>query len=85
MFVLAGNHEQFNNEQWKAITGNERHGAIAMEGNLFIMLDAFSVDLEPNYDNDPSYGQHDVAYIKQQMELHPECQNVYLISHIMLT
>ena len=81
MFVLAGNHEQFNNEQWKEITGNERYGAIAMEGNLFILLDAFSVDLEPNYDNDPSYGQHDVAYIKQQMELHPECQNVYLVSH----
>lgn len=81
MFVLAGNHEQFNNEQWEQFVGNKRYGSVAVEGNLFIMLDAFSVDLEPNYDNDPSYANHDVAFIKEQMELHPECKNVYLVSH----
>ena len=81
IFALAGNHEQFNNEQWKQFTGNDRFGTIALEGNLFIMLDAFSVDLEPNYDYDPTYANHDVDYIKQQMEAHPECENVFLISH----
>ena len=45
------------------------------------MLDAFSVDLEPNYDFDPTYANHDVAFIKEQMDLHPDCKNVYLVSH----
>ena len=81
IFTLPGNHEQFNNDQWNQFAGNDRYGAIEVEGNLFIMLDAFSVDLEPNYDNDPSYAKHDVAYIKKQIELHPDCKHIYLVSH----
>lgn len=81
IFTVAGNHEQFNNDQWKQFAGNDRRGSVAIEGNLFIMLDAFSVDLEPNYDYDPTYANHDVAFIKEQMALHPECENVYLIAH----
>lgn len=81
MYILPGNHEQFNNDQWEQITGNKRYGSVAVEGNLFIMLDAFSVDLEPNYDNDPTYAKHDVDYIRKQMALYPDCKNVYLVSH----
>lgn len=81
IFTVAGNHEQFNNDQWNQFAGNDRRGSVAIEGNLFIMLDAFSVDLEPYYDDDPTYANHDVNFIKEQMALHPECENVYLISH----
>ena len=81
IFTAAGNHEQFNNDQWKQFAGNDRRGSVAIEGNLFIMLDAFSIDLEPNYDFDPSYAKHDVNFIKEQMALHPDCKNVYLVSH----
>ena len=81
MYILPGNHEQFNNDQWGQIAGNKRYGTVEVEGNLFIMLDAFSVDLEPNYDNNPSYAKHDVDYIRKQMALHPDCKNVYLVSH----
>ena len=81
VFVLAGNHEQYSNEQWKTMTGNDRRGTTVVGDNLFILLDAYATDLEPNYDGDPSYTKQDVAYIREQLEKYPECKNVYLVSH----
>ena len=35
IFTVAGNHEQFNNDQWNQYAGNDRRGSVAIEGNLF--------------------------------------------------
>ena len=80
VFVMAGNHEQFNNEQWKEMTGNDRQCSYAIEGNLFIMLDTFATDLEPNYAGEARYTPVDVEYVKSEMAKYPDHQ-VWLISH----
>jgi hypothetical protein len=46
-FFLAGNHEQYGNEEWKAITGNDRSGTITLGNNTFVLLDACAGDLNP--------------------------------------
>ena len=33
VFVLAGNHEQYSNEQWKTMTGNDRRGTAVVGGS----------------------------------------------------
>lgn len=80
VFVLPGNHEQYSNEQWLALTGNERQGAMAVGGRLFIFLDNFSGDLDPDHNHDGVYTQSDVAYIEQMMAEYPE-HDVYLVAH----
>ena len=80
VFVMAGNHEQFNNEQWKEMTGNDRQCSFAIEGNLFIMLDTYATDLEPNYVDEARYTPVDVDYVKSEMAKYPDHQ-VWLVSH----
>ena len=81
VFILPGNHEQFSNEQWKQITGNERQGSVVVEGNLFIMLDNYNSNLEPNRTGDPEYTPSDVEFIKSELAKNPDCKNVWLVAH----
>jgi predicted MPP superfamily phosphohydrolase len=81
VFVSPGNHEQFNDEQWLKLTGNRRQGSVALGNNLFVMLDTFSQNLEPNYKGNPLDSPADVAFVKSEMAKHPECKNVYLVAH----
>lgn len=80
VFVMAGNHEQYNNEQWKEMTGNDRQCSFAIEGNLFIMLDTYATTLEPNYADDAEYTPVDVDYVKSEMAKYPD-HKVWLIAH----
>ena len=81
VFILPGNHEQFSNQQWKQLTGNERQGSVVVEGNLFIMLDNYNSNLEPNRTGDPEYTPTDVAFIQEQLAKNPDCKNVWLVAH----
>lgn len=81
VFILPGNHEQFSNEQWKQLTGNERQGSVVVEGNLFIMLDNYNSNLEPNRTGDPQYTPSDVEFIKSELAKNPDCKNVWLVAH----
>ena len=81
VYILPGNHEQFSNAQWKQFTGNDRQFAVEMKGNLFICLDNYNSKLEPYRTGDPDYTLTDVDYVKEQMEKHPDCQNVWLVAH----
>lgn len=81
VFVCPGNHEQFNDEQWLELTGNERQGSVAVGNNLFVMVDTFSKNLEPYYKGNPVDCPVNVAFVKAEMEKHPECKNVYLVAH----
>ena len=80
VYILPGNHEQYSNEQWKTLTGNERQFSVEMDGNLFICLDNFNSNLEPNRTGNPSYTQSDVAFIEAETAKYPN-DNVWLIGH----
>ena len=79
-FILAGNHEQFTYEDWRALTGNERQGAMTVGKYTFLMMDNFAEDLGPVYDSSDKYTQMDVAFIREQLALQPD-NEFYLVSH----
>lgn len=79
-FVLPGNHEQYNNSQWKAYTGNDRQCSYRMEGNLFIMLDNFNSHLEPNATENSVYTPSDMDFIQSEMAKYPD-DKVWLVAH----
>lgn len=80
VFILPGNHEQFGNEKWKEIAGNERQGSFVLGDNLFLFLDTFAQGLDPDYHHDGIASSPDVAYARSEMAKYPQ-HNVYLISH----
>ena len=82
VYILPGNHEQFSNAQWKQITGNNRQFTVEMKGNLFVCLDNYNSNLEPNRKGNPSYTPTDVNYVKEQMAKYPDCKNVWLVAHM---
>ena len=79
IFILPGNHETMNNEDWIALTGNSRQCTYVLGNNTFIMLDTFA-NIEGDNVYDPPYTPVDVAYVKEQMDAYPE-NNVYLVAH----
>ncbi len=79
-FILAGNHEQYNNTQWKNYVGNDRQCAYSIEGNLFIMIDNFNSYLEPDATANSTYTLTDVDFIKETMAQYPD-DDVWLVSH----
>ena len=80
IYILPGNHEQYSNEDWLALTGNNRQGYMFVGGRLFICLDNFAGDLDPDYHHDGTYTGVDVDYVNSLMETYPDC-DVYLVAH----
>lgn len=79
-YMIPGNHEQYSNEKWKEITGNDRQFSVVIGGYLFIMLDNFSGELDPDYDHDGVYTPSDMEYIRSEMKKYPDLP-VVLCSH----
>jgi calcineurin-like phosphoesterase family protein len=80
VFVLAGNHEQFGNEKWREIVGNDRQGSFVLGDHLFLFLDSYNAELDPSYHHDGYATAPDVAFIREEMEKYPQ-HKVYLLSH----
>ena len=80
IYMIAGNHEQYSNANWKWITGCDRRMTIPYGDSLFIMLDNFGGNLDPTENSDGTYTPVDVAYVCEQMAAHPD-KNVYLFAH----
>lgn len=80
VFILPGNHEQYSNEDWLALTGNNRQGYMYVGDTLFVCLDTFGGDLDPDYHHDGTYTGVDVDYVNSLMETYPDC-DVYLVAH----
>ena len=78
--IIAGNHEQYPQEDWKALTGCDRESFARLGSNLFIMLDCFNADLGHYFDSQDVYTPMNVAYIRELMDKYPDC-DVWLISH----
>ena len=77
---IAGNHEQYNNTQWKAYTGNDRQCSVRVEGNLFILLDNYNSFLEPNVTENSVYTPSDMNFIQSEMAKYPD-DKVWLVAH----
>lgn len=79
-FIIAGNHEQFTHEDWLALVGNARQGEITLGGDTFLCLDNFREDLGPVYDSSDKYSPMDMAFIRAQLDAHPD-NRFWLVSH----
>ena len=80
VFVLPGNHEQYADADWLALTGNHRQGYMEVGGRLFIFLDNFAGNLNPTENHDGVYTKTDVSYIEGLMAEYPK-HDIYLIAH----
>lgn len=80
LFMLAGNHEQYANEDWVRLTGNERQGSYVLGDQLFLFLDTFRGELDPDYHHDGKYVGVDMDFVNEQLSLYPD-KDVWLIAH----
>ena len=79
-YMIAGNHEQYGEEKWREITGCSRQGAVTVGDWLFILLDSFGANLDPDFHSDGTFTPIDVPFIRAQMDKHPD-RKVVLCSH----
>ncbi|MBR5445696.1 MAG: metallophosphoesterase [Clostridia bacterium] len=70
-FIIAGNHEQYSEEEWQQITGQPRAQAVVLGELLFILCDAFRGDLDPTENSDGTYLPMDCRFIRAQLDAHP--------------
>lgn len=75
-YMLPGNHEQYANEKWLALTKRNRQFSVLINGWLFIMLDNFNENLDPSFDSDGTYSKADIAFIKAEMKKFPDLPTV---------
>ena len=80
VFVLAGNHEQYGNAKWNELVGNDRQGSFVLGDNLFLFLDSFADELDPDYHHDGVETAPDTDFIQAEMAKYPN-HKVWLISH----
>jgi 3',5'-cyclic AMP phosphodiesterase CpdA len=80
VFIMPGNHEQFSNDDWDYITGNDRYGYYVLGEHLFVFLDNFAGELDPDYHHDGVYTGVDMEYLTGIMAEHPN-KNVWLVGH----
>ena len=80
LYFAPGNHEQFSNEQWKTITGNERNFSVVIGDYLFLVWDSFGLNLDPDYHHDGAYSSINYDWAKQCADQNPG-KKILLISH----
>jgi len=79
-YLIPGNHEQYGHAAWKQITGMDRQFSVYQDGWLFVMLDTFGGDLDPDFDSDGTYTPADVDFIRAEMQKYPDAP-VILCAH----
>ncbi len=80
VLVMPGNHEQFGNTDWYLITGNDRQESFVLGNNLFIALDTFAGELDPDYHHDGVYTGVDMDFVNELVAEHPD-KDIWLIAH----
>jgi len=78
--MIAGNHEQYGEELFQTLTGYRREDVYVTEDWLFILLDTYGGNLDPTEHHDGGYTGANVAFIREQMAMHPN-KKVILCSH----
>ena len=85
-YMFPGNHEQYGNDTWRAITGGERRGCFTVGGYLFICCDNFAADLDPDVHSDGTYTACDLDFVRACLKQHPAmpailCAHYFDLSH----
>lgn len=80
LYLLPGNHEQYSHADWKRITGFDRQYSVVIGDVLYLMLDNFAGELDPDYDSDGVYTGPDLNFIRAEMEKYPDLP-VVLCAH----
>ena len=78
--MIAGNHEQYSYEQWEEIVGHERQEYYVLGENLFLMVDTFRGELDPDYHHDGKYVGVDMDFVNEVLEEHGD-KDIWLIGH----
>lgn len=79
-YMLPGNHEQYDEEQWQQITGFRRSAQFVIGDYLFILWDSFGADLNPTEHSDGTYTPPNAKNLLRIMDEHPG-KKVILCSH----
>ena len=82
-YMIAGNHEQYGEENWKKITGFSRNFEVELGDYLFILWDSFGEELDPDFHSDGKYTAPDVKRIREIMDANPD-KKIFLCSHYFL-
>jgi len=78
--MIAGNHEQYGEENWEKLTGFKRRDHLVCGDILFILCDTFGGDLDPTTHSDGTYVGVNVAEVKELMARYPD-KKVILCAH----
>jgi hypothetical protein len=80
VFAVPGNHEQFANQDWEDITGNERQGYKVYGDNLLLFLDTHAGELDPDYHHDGKYTGPDMEFVNQVVSEYPD-KDIWIFTH----
>lgn len=78
-YAIAGNHDSYPNEEWKAIIGTDRQYSVKIGDAAFIMLDTFTDELATGASGSPYKGV-DVEWLEKELEKYPT-ETIFLCSH----
>lgn len=78
--VIPGNHEQYGHAKWKEIAGSPRQFSVVLEDSVFLMLDNYALDLDPQTHVDGTYSNADVGFIQAELERYPD-KRFFLCAH----
>lgn len=78
-YAIAGNHDSYPNEEWKAIMGTDRQYSVKIGDAVFIMLDTFADELATGASGSPYVGV-DVEWLEKELEKYPT-ETIFLCSH----
>ena len=79
-YMIPGNHEQYGAKKWKDITGFEREYCLIYGEYIFIMLDTFSVNLDPTENSDGVYSGVNAEFIQYISEKYQD-KKIILFAH----
>ncbi len=78
--MIAGNHEQYGDELWYALTGHHREELYVTGDWLFILMDTYKANLDPTEHSDGTYTGADMEFIREAMAKYPD-KKVIICSH----
>lgn len=80
VFIIAGNHDEYSNEEWKECTGYDRQGYVVIGNNLFFLLDQYYNPNSSTHVGSGPYVRADMDYITERMNQYPD-HDVWFVSH----
>ena len=80
MFMIPGNHEQYSNDDWERITGYPREYSVVYGNKVFVMLDTFAGNLNPNENHDGVYTGINTELVSEVLNKHPD-KKILLCAH----